>query len=379
MMKRMLKLMMIALLLSIGFYANEAVASTIDALIQKMSAGTTKNAVLDILFFDKTTIWVLVATFFVAVGMVNMASEIGSHFTGASVGNSVGNSAFATISGITVGAASKAIKSGKAYNRYRQAKKDAKGNMSSSALGVNNFVEGSSGGADAGTGGGANAAAAAAAASGLAGLAGGGLGGGSSGGGSSAGPTDSSSDGATPPPTDSSTAEQTSSTSQTNTSADASTPPPASSEDSADEIAPLAGGKPPKGGDVPPQGPGGRAPVNPKVATAAAVAGADKIKTAENKAENAIQEAGEAKERAAQAEERANESTQRIDSVKVGESTPPANGAHNSISDIGSVSVSSANPLARGNISDIGSVSVSSGGSISDIGSVSVSSMDKPK
>lgn len=375
MMKRMLKLMMIALLLLIGLYANDAVASTIDTLIQKMSAGTTKNAVLDVLFFDKTTIWVLIATFFVAVGMVNMASEIGSHFTGASVGNSVGNSAFATISGITVGAASKAIKSGKAYNRYRQAKKDAKGNMSSPALGVNNFVEGSSGGADAGTGGGANAAAAAAAASGLAGVAGGG----SSGGGSSAGPTDSSSDGATPPPTDSSTAEQTSSTSQTNTSTDTATPPPASSGDTADEIAPLAGAKPPKGGNVPPEGPAGRAPINPKVATAAAVAGADKIKTAENKAENAIQEAGEAKEKAAQAEEKANESTQRIDSVKVSESTPPSNGAHNSISDIGSVSVSSANPLARGKISDIGSVSVSSGGSISDIGSVSVSSMDKPK
>lgn len=365
MMKRMLKLMMIALLLLIGLYANDAVASTIDTLIQKMSAGTTKNAVLDVLFFDKTTIWVLIATFFVAVGMVNMASEIGSHFTGASVGNSVGNSAFATISGITVGAASKAIKSGKAYNRYRQAKKDAKGNMSSPALGVNNFVEGSSGGADAGTGGGANAAAAAAAASGLAGVASGGSSGGGSGGGSSAGPTDSSSDGATPPPTDSSTAEQTSSTSQTNTSTDTATPPPASSEDTADEIAPLAGGKPPKGGNVPPEAPVGRAPVNPKVATAAAVAGADKIKTAENKAENAIQEAGEAKEKAAQAEEKANESTQRIDSVKVSESTPPANGAHNSISDIGSVSVSSANPLERGNISDIGSVSVSS--------------MDKPK
>ena len=86
MMKRMLKLMMIALLLLIGLYANDAVASTIDTLIQKMSAGTTKNAVLDVLFFDKTTIWVLIATFFVAVGMVNMASEIGSHFTGASVG-----------------------------------------------------------------------------------------------------------------------------------------------------------------------------------------------------------------------------------------------------------------------------------------------------
>lgn len=330
MMKRMLKLMMIALLLLIGLYANDAVASTIDTLIQKMSAGTTKNAVLDVLFFDKTTIWVLIATFFVAVGMVNMASEIGSHFTGASVGGGVGNSAFATISGITVGAASKAIKSGKMFNRYRQAKKDAKGSMSSPALGVNNFVEGSSGGADAGTGGGANAAAAAAAASGLAGVASGG---------SSAGPTGSAPDGATPPP--------------------------ASSEDTADEIAPLAGAKPPKGGNVPPEGPAGRAPINPKVATAAAVAGADKIKTAENKAENAIQEAGEAKEKAAQAEERANESTQRIDSVKVSESTPPANGAHNSISDIGSVSVSSANPLERGNISDIGSVSVSS--------------MDKPK
>lgn len=356
MMKRMLKLMMIALLLLIGLYANDAVASTIDTLIQKMSAGTTKNAVLDVLFFDKTTIWVLIATFFVAVGMVNMASEIGSHFTGASVGGGVGNSAFATISGITVGAASKAIKSGKMFNRYRQAKKDAKGSMSSPALGVNNFVEGSSGGADAGTGGGANAAAAAAAASGLAGVASGG---------SSAGPTGSAPDDATPPPTDSSTAEQTSSTSQTNTSTDTATPPPASSEDTADEIAPLAGAKPPKGGNVPPEGPAGRAPINPKVATAAAVAGADKIKTAENKAENAIQEAGEAKEKAAQAEERANESTQRIDSVKVSESTPPANGAHNSISDIGSVSVSSANPLERGNISDIGSVSVSS--------------MDKPK
>lgn len=365
MMKRMLKLMMIALLLLIGLYANDAVASTIDTLIQKMSAGTTKNAVLDVLFFDKTTIWVLIATFFVAVGMVNMASEIGSHFTGASVGGGVGNSAFATISGITVGAASKAIKSGKMFNRYRQAKKDAKGSMSSPALGVNNFVEGSSGGADAGTGGGANAAAAAAAASGLAGLASGGSSGGGSGGGSSAGPTGSAPDDATPPPTDSSTAEQTSSTSQTNTSTDTSTPPPATTEDTADGIAPLAGVKPPKGGNVPPEGPAGRAPINPKVATAAAVAGADKIKTAENKAENAIQEAGEAKEKAAQAEERANESTQRIDSVKVSESTPPANGAHNSISDIGSVSVSSANPLERGNISDIGSVSVSS--------------MDKPK
>lgn len=365
MMKRMLKLMMIALLLLIGLYANDAVASTIDTLIQKMSAGTTKNAVLDVLFFDKTTIWVLIATFFVAVGMVNMASEIGSHFTGASVGGGVGNSAFATISGITVGAASKAIKSGKMFNRYRQAKKDAKGSMSSPALGVNNFVEGSSGGADAGTGGGANAAAAAAAASGLAGLAGGGSSGGGSGGGSSAGPTGSAPDGATPPPTDSSTAEQTSSTSQTNTSTDTSTPPPETTEDTADGIAPLAGAKPPKGGNVPPEGPAGRAPINPKVATAAAVAGADKIKTAENKAENAIQEAGEAKEKAAQAEERANESTQRIDSVKVSESTPPANGVHNSISDIGSVSVSSANPLERGNISDIGSVSVSS--------------MDKPK
>ena len=365
MMKRMLKLMMIALLLLIGLYANDAVASTIDTLIQKMSAGTTKNAVLDVLFFDKTTIWVLIATFFVAVGMVNMASEIGSHFTGASVGGGVGNSAFATISGITVGAASKAIKSGKMFNRYRQAKKDAKGSMSSPALGVNNFVEGSSGGADAGTGGGANAAAAAAAASGLAGLASGGSSGGSSGGGSSAGPTGSTPDDATPPPTDSSTAEQTSSTSQTNTSTDTSTPPPATTEDTADGIAPLAGAKPPKGGNVPPEGPAGRAPINPKVATAAAVAGADKIKTAENKAENAIQEAGEAKEKAAQAEERANESTQRIDSVKVSESTPPANGVHNSISDIGSVSVSSANPLERGNISDIGSVSVSS--------------MDKPK
>lgn len=365
MMKRMLKLMMIALLLLIGLYANDAVASTIDTLIQKMSAGTTKNAVLDVLFFDKTTIWVLIATFFVAVGMVNMASEIGSHFTGASVGGGVGNSAFATISGITVGAASKAIKSGKMFNRYRQAKKDAKGSMSSPALGVNNFVEGSSGGADAGTGGGANAAAAAAAGSGLAGLASGGSSGGGSGGGSSAGPTGSAPDDATPPPTDSSTAEQTSSTSQTNTSTDTSTPPPATTEDTADGIAPLAGAKPPKGGNVPPEGPAGRAPINPKVATAAAVAGADKIKTAENKAENAIQEAGEAKEKAAQAEERANESTQRIDSVKVAESTPPANGAHNSISDIGSVSVSSANPLERGNISDIGSVSVSS--------------MDKPK
>ncbi len=357
MMKRMLKLMMIALLLLIGLYANDAVASTIDTLIQKMSAGTTKNAVLDVLFFDKTTIWVLIATFFVAVGMVNMASEIGSHFTGASVGGGVGNSAFATISGITVGAASKAIKSGKMFNRYRQAKKDAKGNMSSPALGVNNFVEGSSGGAD--------AAAAAAAASGLAGLASGGSSGGGSGGGSSAGPTGSAPDDATPPPTDSSTAEQTSSTSQTNTSTDTSTPPPATTEDTADGIAPLAGAKPPKGGNVPPEGPAGRAPINPKVATAAAVAGADKIKTAENKAENAIQEAGEAKEKAAQAEERANESTQRIDSVKVSESTPPANGAHNSVSDIGSVSVLSANPLERGNISDIGSVSVSS--------------MDKPK
>lgn len=365
MMKRMLKLMMIALLLLIGLYANDAVASTIDTLIQKMSAGTTKNAVLDVLFFDKTTIWVLIATFFVAVGMVNMASEIGSHFTGASVGGGVGNSAFATISGITVGAASKAIKSGKMFNRYRQAKKDAKGSMSSPALGVNNFVEGSSGGADAGTGGGANAAAAAAAGSGLAGLASGGSSGGGSGGGSSAGPTGSAPDDTTPPPTDSSTAEQTSSTSQTNTSTDTSTPPPATTEDTADGIAPLAGAKPPKGGNVPPEGPAGRAPINPKVATAAAVAGADKIKTAENKAENAIQEAGEAKEKAAQAEEKANESTQRIDSVKVSESTPPANGAHNSISDIGSVSVSSANPLERGNISDIGSVSVSS--------------MDKPK
>lgn len=365
MMKRMLKLMMIALLLLIGLYANDAVASTIDTLIQKMSAGTTKNAVLDVLFFDKTTIWVLIATFFVAVGMVNMASEIGSHFTGASVGGGVGNSAFATISGITVGAASKAIKSGKMFNRYRQAKKDAKGSMSSPALGVNNFVEGSSGGADAGTGGGANAAAAAAAASGLAGVASGGSSGGGSSGGSSAGPTGSAPDDATPPPTDSSTAEQTSSTSQTNTSTDTSTPPPETTEDTADGIAPLAGAKPPKGGNVPPEGPAGRAPINPKVATAAAVAGADKIKTAENKAENAIQEAGEAKEKAAQAEERANESTQRIDSVKVSESTPPANGAHNSISDIGSVSVSSANPLERGNISDIGSVSVSS--------------MDKPK
>ncbi len=365
MMKRMLKLMMIALLLLIGLYANDAVASTIDTLIQKMSAGTTKNAVLDVLFFDKTTIWVLIATFFVAVGMVNMASEIGSHFTGASVGGGVGNSAFATISGITVGAASKAIKSGKMFNRYRQAKKDAKGSMSSPALGVNNFVEGSSGGADAGTGGGANAAAAAAAASGLAGVASGGSSGGGSGGGSSAGPTGSAPDDATPPPTDSSTAEQTSSTSQTNTSTDTSTPPPETTEDTADGIAPLAGAKPPKGGNVPPEGPAGRAPINPKVATAAAVAGADKIKTAENKAENAIQEAGEAKEKAAQAEERANESTQRIDSVKVSESTPPANGVHNSISDIGSVSVSSANPLERGNISDIGSVSVSS--------------MDKPK
>ncbi len=365
MMKRMLKLMMIALLLLIGLYANDAVASTIDTLIQKMSAGTTKNAVLDVLFFDKTTIWVLIATFFVAVGMVNMASEIGSHFTGASVGGGVGNSAVATISGITVGAASKAIKSGKMFNRYRQAKKDAKGSMSSPALGVNNFVEGSSGGADAGTGGGANAAAAAAAASGLAGVASGGSSGGGSGGGSSAGPTGSAPDDATPPPTDSSTAEQTSSTSQTNTSTDTSTPPPETTEDTADGIAPLAGAKPPKGGNVPPEGPAGRAPINPKVATAAAVAGADKIKTAENKAENAIQEAGEAKEKAAQAEERANESTQRIDSVKVSESTPPANGVHNSISDIGSVSVSSANPLERGNISDIGSVSVSS--------------MDKPK
>ena len=368
MMKRMLKLMMIALLLLIGLYANDAVASTIDTLIQKMSAGTTKNAVLDVLFFDKTTIWVLIATFFVAVGMVNMASEIGSHFTGASVGNSVGNSAFATISGITVGAASKAIKSGKAYNRYRQAKKDAKGNMSSPALGVNNFVEGSGSGerlaigsdGRVGTWGparGADGRIVDASSSG-------GSGGGSSGGGSSAGPTDTSSDGGE------------------NYIADS-----------------LRGGNDhkfdptharnaaPTGESVPTSEDNetrGRAPINPKVATAAAVAGADKIKTAENKAENAIQEAGEAKEKAAQAEEKANESTQRIDSVKVSESTPPANGAHNSISDIGSVSVSSANPLARGKISDIGSVSVSSAnplerGNISDIGSVSVSSMDKPK
>ena len=332
MMKRMLKLMMIALLLLIGLYANDAVASTIDTLIQKMSAGTTKNAVLDVLFFDKTTIWVLIATFFVAVGMVNMASEIGSHFTGASVGNSVGNSAFATISGITVGAASKAIKSGKAYNRYRQAKKDAKGSMSSPALGVNNFVEGSGRRERLAIGSGGRV--------GVWGPARGSDGGENYIADSLRGGNDHKFD-----PTHARNAAPTGESVPT-------------SEDNETR---------------------GRAPINPKVATAAAVAGADKIKTVKNKAENAIQEAGEAKEKAAQAEEKANESTQRIDSVKVSESTPPANGAHNSISDIGSVSVSSANPLERGKISDIGSVSVSSGGSISDIGSVSVSSMDKPK
>lgn len=339
MMKRMLKMMMIALLLLIGLYANDAVASTIDTLIQKMSAGTTKNAVLDVLFFDKTTIWVLIATFFVAVGMVNMASEIGSHFTGASVGNSVGNSAFATISGITVGAASKAIKSGKAYNRYRQAKKDAKGNMSSPALGVNNFVEGSGRGERLAIGSGGRV--------GVWGPARG-------------------SDGRIV---------------DTPLTPLAPRGPARGSDSGENYIADsLRGGNDhkfdptharnaaPTGESVPTSEDNetrGRAPINPKVATAAAVAGADKIKTVKNKAENAIQEAGEAKEKAAQAEEKANESTQRIDSVKVSESTPPSNGAHNSISDIGSVSVSSANPLERGNISDIGSVSVSS--------------MDKPK
>ena len=92
-MKRLLFICMIfslgAILFSSSAYATAS--SAIDAIVQKMSNGNTKEAVHQYLYFDGIRFWMILASLFIASGVISLAGEIASSFGGSKLGGGVGD------------------------------------------------------------------------------------------------------------------------------------------------------------------------------------------------------------------------------------------------------------------------------------------------
>ena len=86
----MKKILIFAVLLMgvlILFGMSEALADDrIDLIIQKLLANDAKGALADI-YFDGTTLWILLASFGLSFGMISLSSAVAKHFAGAGGGN----------------------------------------------------------------------------------------------------------------------------------------------------------------------------------------------------------------------------------------------------------------------------------------------------
>lgn len=130
-------------LLAFGLSSYAAHAATVDRIVQGMAGDDIKGTVSKELYFDGVTIWVLLASFCIAQGLVNLASQVAQAFGGVELGGPVGNAAFGTAAGLAGGAVAVTGKIGrKAKSLVKNAFKSKDSKMASSpSAGTRSFTE----------------------------------------------------------------------------------------------------------------------------------------------------------------------------------------------------------------------------------------------
>ena len=130
-------------LLAFGLSSYAAHAATVDRIVQGMAGDDIKGTVSKELYFDGVTIWVLLASFCIAQGLVNLASQVAQAFGGVELGGPVGNAAFGTAAGLAGGAVAVTGKIGrKAKSLVKNAFKAKDSKMASSpSAGTRSFTE----------------------------------------------------------------------------------------------------------------------------------------------------------------------------------------------------------------------------------------------
>lgn len=107
--------------LSVMFAPLNAFAVTKDEFIELLLKDKAKDAVKQYLYFDGTTLWVMIASFIIALGMIKLSSDVAKHFVGGGAGSGdVGKMVYGTMAGLVGGAVGATINAGRAGNTLRR-------------------------------------------------------------------------------------------------------------------------------------------------------------------------------------------------------------------------------------------------------------------